>query len=197
MRKLPLAGILAGTGALLLVVSAGAQADWTLDGNASSFHYVTSKNAAVTEVNTISGLQGGINGQGLATLVLDLGTIDTAVEIRNERMRELVFQVAQFPSATVSVQVESTEIDAMPVGMPISGTYTASLSLHGMQQELSADLALVKLTNNTLMVSLARPLVISAAGFGLGEGVEQLRNLAGLTTINPNVVIDFSLLYRQ
>jgi len=182
---------------LLLLASAGVQAQWTLDGKASAFHYVTSKNAAVTEVNTISGLQGGITEQGLATLELDLATVDTAVEIRNERMRDLVFQVADFPKATVSITINTSELETMPAGMPVSGTYTANLSLHGVSQELAAELELVKTSSNTLLVSLARPLIVNAATFGLADGVEQLRTLAGLTTINPNVVIDFRLLYRQ
>src|SRR5690606_2587333 len=109
-----------------------AQADWTLDGSASSFYYVTSKNAAISEVNSISGLSGTIGGDDKATLQLDLSTVNTAVEIRDERMRDIVFQVANFPSATISVTVDSEGLDGMQAGMPVSGSYTASVDLHGV-----------------------------------------------------------------
>ena len=188
---------IAGISALCVLTSTCVFAEWSLDASASSFYYVTSKNAAVAEVNTIAGLQGGISDQGAATLVLDLGTVDTAVPIRNERMRDLVFQVADFPSAIVSIQVDADELTTMPTGMPIIGSYNATVSLHGASQELAADLQLVKVSNTTLLVSLARPLIVNAASFGLQDGVEQLRTIAGLTSINPNVIIDFSLLYRQ
>ncbi|HWK52799.1 MAG TPA: YceI family protein [Hyphomicrobiales bacterium] len=181
----------------LLSGAAMAQADWTLDGGASSFHYVTSKNAAVSEVNSITGLSGAIGADDKATLQLDLSTVNTAVEIRDERMRDIVFQVADFPSATISVTVDGEGLEQMQTGMPVSGSYTASVDLHGMTQELEAELEIVKLDANTLQVNLARPLIVNAASFGLQDGVEELRNLAALTTINPNVVVDFSLLYRK
>src|SRR5690606_32994999 len=119
------------------------------------------------------------------------------IEVRDQRMRDIVFQVAQFPEAVITVPVDSDMIDSLQAGVPAAATYTATVSLHGMTQEVAADLQVVKLNANTLQVSLAKPLVIGAAAFGLAEGVEELRNIAGLTTINPNVVIDFSLLYRQ
>src|SRR5688572_8053740 len=92
---------------LLLVAASQSHAEWTLDGRASSFFYVTTKAAAVTEVNSFSGLSGGISDEGKASLVIDLETVDTAIEIRDQRMRDLVFQVADFPDATVSVDVDA------------------------------------------------------------------------------------------
>lgn len=180
----------------LVAAATAAQADWTLDGSASSFHYVTSKNAAVSEVNSITGLSGGISND-VATLRLDLATVNTAIEIRDQRMRDIVFQVAQFPEATITVPVDGDMIDSLKPGVPAAATYTATVTLHGMTQEIAADLQVIKLDANTLQVNLAKPLIVGAAAFGLTDGVEELRNIAGLNNINPNVVVDFSLLYRQ
>lgn len=180
----------------LVAAATAAQADWTLDGSASSFHYVTSKNAAVSEVNSITGLSGGISND-VATLRLDLATVNTAIEIRDQRMRDIVFQVAQFPEATITVPVDGDMIDSLKPGVSASATYTATVTLHGMTQEIAADLQVIKLDANTLQVNLAKPLIVGAAAFGLTDGVEELRNIAGLNNINPNVVVDFSLLYRQ
>lgn len=180
----------------LVAAATAAQADWTLDGSASSFHYVTSKNAAVSEVNSITGLSGGISND-VATLRLDLATVNTAIEIRDQRMRDIVFQVAQFPEATITVPVDGDMIDSLKSGVPAAATYTATVTLHGMTQEIAADLQVIKLDANTLQVNLAKPLIVGAAAFGLTDGVEELRNIAGLNNINPNVVVDFSLLYRQ
>lgn len=180
----------------LVAAATAAQADWTLDGSASSFHYVTSKNAAVSEVNSITGLSGGISND-VATLRLDLATVNTAIEIRDQRMRDIVFQVAQFPEATITVPVDGDMIDSLKPGVPAAATYTATVTLHGMTQKIAADLQVIKLDANTLQVNLAKPLIVGAAAFGLTDGVEELRNIAGLNNINPNVVVDFSLLYRQ
>src|SRR5688572_28127800 len=117
---------------LLLLTASQSHAEWTLDGGASSFFYVTTKAAAVTEVNSFSGLSGSISDDGKASFVIDLATVNTAIEIRDQRMRDLVFQVAQFPSATVSVDVDAEALDNMSPGVSTTGSYTAKVELHGM-----------------------------------------------------------------
>ncbi|MES2605584.1 MAG: YceI family protein [Pseudomonadota bacterium] len=181
----------------LLLASTAAQAEWKLDGGASSFFYVTNKAAAVTEVNTFTGLSGAIADSGAATLTIDLATVDTAIEIRNQRMRDIVFKVAQFPKAEVGVTVDAAALSALKAGMSITGSYPVTVSLHGVTAELMADMQVSKLDAGTLQVQLARPLVVAASSFGLVEGVEELRTVANLASITPNVVVDFTLVYRQ
>jgi polyisoprenoid-binding protein YceI len=187
-----------GAGIVAVLLSGAAQADWALDGAASSFYYVTSKAAAISEVNTFSGLSGAIADDGTATLKIDLASVNTAIEIRDQRMREIAFRVSEFPSAEVSVKVDTAALDAMAPGtLAARSTYTASVSLHGVTKELSADLQLVKLDADTVLVQLARPLLVAAGDFGLAEGVEELRTIANLPSINPQVVVDFSLVYNK
>jgi polyisoprenoid-binding protein YceI len=183
---------------LLLLLTAGqSHAEWTLDGNASSFFYVTTKAAAVTEVNTFTGLSGSISDDGKASFVIDLATVNTAVEIRDQRMRELVFQVAQFPSATVSVDVDAEALDNMSPGVSTTGSYTAKVELHGMTQELMADLQITRLEDDSVLVQVARPLIVAAPSFGLQAGVDELQKVAALPSITPSVVVDFTLVYRK
>ena len=88
-------------------------------------------------------------------------------------------------------------IDGMEQGASITGNYDAEISLHGITQTMGVDLQVLKTDADTLQVSLARPLIVNAASFGLAEGVEQLREIAGLPSINPNVVVDFTLVYNR
>ena len=182
---------------LLLLTASQSHADWALDGSASSFFYVTNKAAAVAEINSFSGLSGGISDKGQASLVIDLATVSTAVDIRDQRMRELVFQVANFPAATISVDVDAEALDSMSPGVSTTGSYTAQVALHGVTQELMADLQITRLQDNSVLVQVARPLIVNAATFGLQAGVDELQKLAALPSINPNVVIDFTLVYRK
>jgi len=183
--------------AVFAVAVNAAQADWQLDGSASSFFYVTNKAAAVSEVNSFSGLSGSISDAGVATLSIDLATVDTAIDIRNQRMRDIVFQVAQFPKAEVSVTVDVEAMKAMKAGIGSTGSYPVSVSLHGVKAEMTADLQVIKLDATTLQVQLARPLIVAADKFGLAAGVEELRTVANLPSITPNVVVDFTLVYRE
>ncbi len=185
------------TAATLLTGAMSAQAAWELDGAASSFHYVTSKASAVSEVNTFTGLSGAISDAGAASLAINLASVDTGIDIRNERMRDIVFQVAQHAQATVSVTVDAAALNALAVGDSMTGTYTANVSLHGISQDMTAELKVVKLASNSLQVSTVRPLIVGAASFGLAEEVEQLREIANLTSINPNIVVNFTLVYNQ
>ena len=179
------------------LASSAASADWQLDAAASSFYYVTDKAAAVSEVNSFTGLAGGISDAGAATLTIDLATVDTAVEIRNQRMRDILFQVAQFPQANVKVTVDAEALGDMQPGMATTGSYPVEVSLHGVVVQMNADLQVLKLNADTLQVQLARPLIVAASAFGLAEGVEELRKVANLASITPNVVVDFTLVYRQ
>lgn len=183
--------------ASLLLAASAANADWQLDAAASSLYYVTSKASAVSEVNSFATLAGAIDAQGNATLGIDLASVQTAIEIRDQRMREIVFQTTQFPQATVSLQVDTAALDAMAAGSSMTANYTASVELHGVSQELALDLSIIKLDADNIQVQNARPLIVAAGSFGLAEAVEQLREIAGLPAINPNVVVDFTLVYHQ
>jgi hypothetical protein len=143
------------------------------------------------------GLSGSISDAGVATLSIDLATVDTAIDIRNQRMRDIVFQVAQFPKAEVSVTVDVEAMKAMKAGIGSTGSYPVSVSLHGVKAEMTADLQVIKLDATTLQVQLARPLIVAADKFGLAAGVEELRTVANLPSITPNVVVDFTLVYRE
>ena len=185
------------TGIVALLLSTGAHAEWTLDGAASSFYYVTSKAAAVSEVNSFGGLSGGIADDGTATLAIDLATVNTTIEVRDQRMRDIVFQVAEYPSADITVKIDAAALEAMAPGALNVGSYTATVHLHGLSAEYAADLQVIKLDADSILVNLAKPLLVGAISFGLAEGVEELRNLAGLPSINPNIVVDFTLVYNM
>lgn len=182
--------------AAAMLFSTAAQADWSLDGADSTLHYVTTKAAAISEINSFTGLSGAIDASG-ATLVVDLATVNTTIEIRDQRMRDIVFQTGTHPTATVSVPVAAATLDAMAVGAMATSTHTVTLDLHGASQQMEADLQVLKLDNDTLVVNLAKPLLVGAVSFGLAEGVEELREIAGLPSIVPSVVVDFSLVYRR
>ena len=101
---------------LPLIFSQPVQAGWALDGGSSSLYYVTSKAAAVSELNSFGELSGSIADDGRASVSIMLGSVDTAIDIRNERMREIVFQVATYPLATVSLSADANQLNNMTAG---------------------------------------------------------------------------------
>lgn len=182
--------------AVTCLAAAPLQADWQLDPDASSLFYVTSKASAISEVNSFTSLSGGIADSGEATLTIDLASVSTAIEIRDQRMREMVFEVVDFPSASVTLSVDTAALNALKAGESIEDSWDAAISLHGEEQTLTARLGITKLADDSLRVHTVQPLLVSAGSFGLAEGVEQLREVAGLPAINPNAVVNFTLVYR-
>lgn len=180
----------------LSLISMTAQADWELNNADSSLYYVTSKAAAISEVNSFASLNGTINNTE-ATLQIDLSSVDTAIEIRDQRVRDILFEIQSFPTATISISVSSDVLSNMAVGSSTTANYNYNLNLHGVSRDLSADLRITKTSANRIEVQPAQPIILGAGLFNLAEGVEALREIAGLASINPNVVVDFSLVYED
>lgn len=172
-------------------------AEWQLDNENSSFSYVSSKVSAVSEVNHFKQLSGLIDDNGNASLQIDLASVETAVEVRNQRVRDILFQVADFPAASVSLHVDSEQLAELASGESFNDEFSFSLSLHGIDADLTADLSVIKLTNNQLQIQLVSPLIIDAQDFNLASGVEELKEIAGLASINNNVIVDFSLRFVE
>ncbi len=184
-------------GLFLGLPSMSAHADWELSNADSSFYYVSSKAAAISEVNSFTNLSGDITNSGSATLEIDLASVDTAIEIRDQRVKDMLFEIQQYPTATISMDVNASALANMAAGSYRIANLDYSLSLHGITADLSAILKISKISDSRIEIQNAQPIILGAGLFGLTEGVEALREVAGLPSINPNVVIDFSLFFDE
>lgn len=182
--------------ALLLATPVWAQAAWQLDEEHSSVHYVSIKDAATGEINRFGKLSGSIEEQE-SRVVIDLSSVETGIDIRDERMQEMLFETGQFGEAEVSVAMGEEALSEMQVGERRRETQTLSLSLHGETLELEAEMQAIRLDDSTLLISSVHPVIISAEDFGLGEGVEALREVAGLSSISLAVPVSFNLVFSQ
>lgn len=186
------------TGALfILLLNSPAWAAWELNNAESTLYYVSSKAAAISEINTFTNLSGSISNQGSASLEIDLASVDTAIEVRDQRVRDILFEVDRYPTATIRVDIDPDSLADLDTGHSLSGTYNYTLSLHGMSNDLSTTLKVTRLSEDQFEISSVQPIIINAGTFGLSAGVEALREVAGLPSINPNVVVSFSLLYEE
>lgn len=178
---------------ILALMASQVSAGWSLDASESTLYYVTSKAASVSEVNSFAQLSGAIADDGVANVSIHLGSVDTAIDIRNERMREIVFQVNNYPLATVSINTDGDMLSSLAAGESRMVSYDAVIDLHGVTQQLPIDIVVTGQQDGGLLVSLVKPLIVNAALFELADAVEQLREIAGLPSINNNVVVDFTL----
>lgn len=175
----------------LLLVTQATLADWRLTA-ASKVGYVSIKNNAIAEHNYFSGVTGSLNKKGQLKVSIDLSTVETQVDIRNQRMRDLFFEVTQYPEAVVTAQLDMQELAQVESGAPLEIVKPFTLSLHGVESTAEAHLRIISVGGRA-WVSTVQPILISAADFGLEGGVAALRKIAGLEAVAAVVPVSVNL----
>ena len=179
----------------LLVLAAPAQADWVLNSERSKLSFVSTKAVNVAEVHGISDLSGGIAADGKADIMIGLTSVDTGIELRDDRMRDMLFETERFGLANVSATVDAAKLGKLGPGDSTEMIVEANLSLHGVSRPVQIELVVVRSGESRLVATSAKPVVINAPDFGLGAGVEALREVAGLPSISLAVPVSFVLTF--
>ena len=180
----------------MALASFNAQASsWALDEGASSIHFVTVKNAVIAETHEFLEFSGAVAAEE-AAVTIDLGSVETLIPIRNERMREMLFEVASYPEATLTAPVAQTTLEALAPGESVEQRLSGALSLKGSAIALEFSVRISRQGPEAVRVESLGPVMVSSEQLGLAAGVEALRAIAGLNSITPMVPVSFSLLFR-
>ncbi|SFR45125.1 YceI-like domain-containing protein [Marinobacter daqiaonensis] len=172
--------------------------DWSLNGEQSFLGFVTTKNINNVESHGFGGLAGGVSEDGIASLTIDLDSVQTGIDIRNQRLRQMLFNTAVNPTASVSIELGDnlSKVLGLDAGEVLSLALPARISLNGQTREIGSQLRIERLGNHRFLVSSVQPLIITADQFGLEGGVEALRDVAGLSSISIAVPVDFALFFE-
>ena len=121
-----------------------------------------------------------------------MGSIETGIDIRDERMGEHLFETSEYPDATISASVPEEALS--------DGTHTidlpASLTLHGQTRELVLPVVIAD-TGDTVTVTTREPVLLDAAEYDLVGGLGTLADLAKLAHIPTTVPVSFSLTFTD
>ena len=195
MKKRLIAVLAVTLGAAVTVPAA--LADWTLDPATSHLGFVSIKSGDVGEVHRFTELAGHIDETGKVDIEIALDSVETLIPIRNERMRELLFQTSDYSKARLEAQVDPEQLAALGPGEILQTAAEGRLRLHGQAQPVTLSVQAARVDGDTLMVAATKPLVVDAADFGLVTGVEKLRELAGLERISNAVPVSFVLTFER
>lgn len=168
---------------------------WTLIDERSHLNFVTTKKIHAVESHRFNTLEGIIDDTGLALFQIDLASVDTGVILRDQRMRDLFFDVANYPIAEASAEIPLADLEAMTSGERNLGEYAVTLSLHGMTQTLNVELSTLRLDSQTMLVQSQEPILIDALDFDFAEGLAELKQLARLDSISTAVPVDLFLVF--
>ena len=170
--------------------------EMTLDNTASDISFVSVKKGSVAEVHRFGRITGSIEGKS-AFLAVDLATVESGIEVRNERMRSMLFETARFKYALIRADLSAVSYSKLATGEALSATVPLTLDLHGVKHALSSKVYVVKTANGGLLVSSRDPVIIRADDFELAGGIEALRLVAGLSSIAQAVPVSFHLLFNR
>jgi polyisoprenoid-binding protein YceI len=179
----------------LLLFSTMARAEWELDTTRSKVNFVSIKNNQVGEVHSFASLVGFIGATGKVQLTINLDSVDTLIEVRNERMRELLFETVKFPAAKITAQTDPRVLAEVANGGVLTTDLPITLLLHDKEKKLTVPVVIVGEGDGNLRVFSAQPVLINAADFGLEGGVKALREMAGLEAISNSVPITVQLMF--
>lgn len=180
-----------------VLMAAPARAEWRLNPDLSHLSFGSEKKGAVGEVHHFSDLAGEVDATGRFSLVINLASLETWIDIRNQRMLEFLFEVVDFPTARLTGAIDLAAFDGLAVGGVAEENLVASLSLHGHEQELDVFVTVARLADNRVLVVPYELIFLNAAEFGLDGGVAKLAELADLPSISRAVPVTFHLVFER
>lgn len=185
-------------GLLLLTLAAPlVAADWHLANDQSSLGFVSLKNVDVAEAHRFTELAGSLDAGGAFQLTIAAASVDTKIPIRDERMREHVLDAAEYPVARVRGQADPAAFAELKDGEATTTEVRAELDFRGHKTPLAVQVQVSRVGADALQVTSLAPILLNAQALGVADGVEALREIAGLQSISMAIPVYFTLRFER
>lgn len=171
--------------------------DWTIVEAESTLTFDTVKNGDIDETHELSGISGFSDADGSIRITLDMNSVETFIDIRNERMREHLFQTSEHPVAEVRAEYDLSTLEDMAVGASLDVGLPFILTMRGVAVDFSTDVRITRLDADRVRVQSAQPVQISALALDLMDGIDTLQELAGLDSIARQVPVSFVIEFER
>ncbi|HJD43946.1 MAG TPA: YceI family protein [Candidatus Paenalcaligenes intestinipullorum] len=181
------------------LLAPAAWANWHVDNDDSELYFLSTKatNTGVTGVTerfNFDQISGTLTDQGKIRFELDVASLDTDIDIRDERMKEKLFLGKEHPKIVFEGEVDPTKLKKLETGHYKDLDLEGKLTINGHHHPIEADLRVVQLADGKLAVHTLEPILIKAEDFKLKEGLATLQEIAGLALIVEQVPVNFSLI---
>ena len=168
-------------------------AGWVIDPEGSYVGFASVKNDLIAENHSFTQITGAIEDSGDANIVIALASVETLIPIRNDRMQAILFEVVQYPDVTVTANLDLDEFTSLGLGESKTDTILLGVNLHGTDLSKNVLVKVTRSSNNAYEVTSLGPIIIHASQFALSDGLESLRKIAGLQSIDLMVPVTFDL----
>ena len=171
--------------------------DWVLDQAHSHVYMQTEKLNKIIEKRPFTRVEGKVDKDGNASVKIDLASIETGIDIRNVRMRFLLFETYKFPYATITAKLDKSKVGELAIKSGVTYPLTMKVDMHGVANEFTTDVSVTRTADNTVTVATVKPIVVSAESFGFTEGLAKLSDAMGGINIVPSSAITFDLTFAS
>ncbi|MFC3185743.1 YceI family protein [Shewanella intestini] len=178
---------------MCLMAFAANSADWSINNTLSKVSFISTKKVNIAEVHSFNAVSGTLSSKGEFELTIPLNTVSTGIEIRNQRMQTMLFEVNKFPQLVLKAKVNPQLIDSLSQGETLITQVNANINLHGIQADKEINVVVTKLSDSQMQVTSFQPIIVNANDFGLAKGIEKLQQVAGLSSISLAVPVSFVL----
>ncbi|MEL6641877.1 MAG: YceI family protein [Pseudomonadota bacterium] len=181
--------------ALAFTATIAAAETWTLNGSNSVISFGSVKNNYNGEAHTFSDLSGTVTEDGTATVEIGLASVQTNIDIRNERLIEHVFKKAA--TATLNAQVDMAAFNSLAVGESTVTEIEGDVSLLGADAPVWMDVFVMRLDEENVMVTTNSMMFVSTEDLGVDAGIDTLQELASLDGITRTTPVTFRLMFSS
>lgn len=169
---------------------------WHLNPDVSFLTIQSVKKNAILETHRFANMSGLIDRAGKAAVKIDLASIETGVDIRNVRMRFLLFETFKFPLAEISAEIPPADMRRLVTRKRLVYPLKFSLAMHGKTKDYETEVVISRTYDNAVSVATTEPVIVQAADFGLTGGVAKLAEAVGGIAITPAAFVTFNLLFE-
>lgn len=167
-----------------------------LDTENSVLNIISTKNGTFAEIHSFSGLTGSLSKGGSVEVSVPLASINTGIEIRNQRMRDFLFNTEVFPTANFEANIDVTAIDLLAVGEVMELRVNGEITMNDQTAKSIVNVVIARQSDDSFIVATKQPFIINAQDFGYVDGINKLKELAALPSISTAVPVTFSVVFK-
>ncbi|WP_419536939.1 YceI family protein [Endozoicomonas sp.] len=180
-----------------LVAHGNAQAQWNLDKSQSELYFTFIKAAQIGTVGHFESFDANVTDDGKAKLTIDLASLNTGIDKRDNRLRNIFFDTSKYPTADVEINLSKDIYERLSMGETEKVRVSAKVKLHGKTKRLRELVNVTLLNEKTVEVATAKPILLDVSDYGLMPGIQKLIDLAGVKSISQSVPVTFRLRFED
>jgi hypothetical protein len=162
----------------------------------SVLNIISTKKGNIAEIHSFSALTGSLSDSGAINVSVPLASINTGIGIRDQRMREFLFNIKLFPTATFTANIDLSAIEQLRLGELAELAVDGQISMNDLQAKALVNVVVVRQLDGSLIVATKQPFIINASDFGYIDGINKLKELAALPSISTAVPVTFSVVFN-